>query len=321
VNLEILVRWSILPPLLLLAYYYWRVPTAPSILRLLMFFSIGAVSGFVSLILGLLFENAANSILDWQGMQQSLLGIALRQLIAVGPIEEACKLAAVLIPSSFLKRHHQLRPSTVFLCAIAVALGFTAQENWNYFYHGTEDILPRLIGTPVHAVFVAPWAYALATSMFINIPRKNHKKIIFKAWLTSVIFHALVNVLSSASQFRPPLRFLSYGFFPFLLWMYWRLEQLLRQVQGKHLIIVISGWTRTQRNWRRGLVLFALMFGGNAIFGLFLLARSLSPLTLAQFIYTDIVWISLRRLLINIFYAVLAWTIYWYLRRLARVGS
>ncbi|NJL11123.1 MAG: PrsW family intramembrane metalloprotease, partial [Calothrix sp. SM1_7_51] len=64
-NFELLVPWAVSPPLLFLAYYYWRVSNAPSILRLLMFFIIGAISGFISLGLGLLFEHVANLVVDW----------------------------------------------------------------------------------------------------------------------------------------------------------------------------------------------------------------------------------------------------------------
>lgn len=320
-SFELLIPWSVSPPLLLIGYYYWRVKNPPSMLRLLMFFIIGAISGFISLGLGLLFEYAANLVFDWQNLQRSLFGVALRQLIAVGPIEEGCKLAAVVIPTLYLKRYHYIRSSTILLCAIAVGLGFTAQENWVYFHNGIEAVLPRLIGTPVHAMFAAPWGYALAVSLFSSLPSKRKKTIVFQGWLNSVISHALVNVLSSAWRFSPPVRFLSYGLFPFLVLMFWRLEQLLRKSQGKNPIILISGFTRAERNWRRGLVAFALILGGNAIFGIFLLSRSLSPLSHAQIIYTDILWLSLRRIVINIFYALIACGIYWYLRRSTRVGN
>jgi len=67
--------------------------------------------------------------------------------------------------------------------------------------------------------------------------------------------------------------FLSYGLFPFLLWMFWRMEGLLQRVQRKSPIILISGFTPIHRYWQMGLALFALILGGNAIFGFFLLAR------------------------------------------------
>ncbi|BAY08354.1 PrsW family glutamic-type intramembrane protease [Calothrix sp. NIES-2098] len=305
----LLLLWAVIPPLLLLVYYYYRVLTAPSLFRLLLLFICGAISGFIALSLEVAFETVANWFVNWQQIKYSLFGIALRQLVEIGPIEEGCKLVTVIVSTYYLQSRYRLRPSTVFLFTIAVALGFTAQENWIYLYYNTASILDRSIGTPVHAIFSAPWGYALG--MRLN----QNRNLLFKAWLNSVVCHALVNVLSSAWRYSPPLSFLSYGLFPFLLWMFWRMEQLLRRVEGKPPITVISGYTLQQRYWQRGLVVFALMLGGNAIFGLFLLARNLSPLSWQQLFYHRVLWFILSRFLFNLNFAVIAWLIYRYLRR------
>ncbi len=309
---------AVIPPLLLLAYYYCRVPTAPSLLRLLLFFIIGVISGFVALSLEWVFETVANSIVDWRQMNKSLPGVALRQLVEVGSIEEGCKLAAVVAPTCYFQRRYGLRPSTVFLFTIAVALGFTAQENWIYLYNGTASILERSIGTPVHAMFSAPWGYALGIYIGSYVRLSRYREILPNAWLNSVICHALVNVLSSAWRYPAPINFLSYGLFPFLLWMFWRLEQLLRKVQSKPPITLISGYTPKHRNWQRGLVLFALMVGGNAIFGLFLMGRSLDPFSPSQILHPDVFWFISSRLLLNLIFGLVAWLIYRYLRHSAR---
>jgi RsiW-degrading membrane proteinase PrsW (M82 family) len=304
----LLLLSAVIPPLLLLFYYYYRILTAPSLFRLLLLFVCGAISGFVALSLEIGFETVVN----WRQFNYSLPGIALRQLVEIGPIEESCKLITVLIPTYYLQRRYQLRPSTVYLFTIAVALGFTAQENWIYLYYNTASILDRSIGTPVHAMFSAPWGYALAM-------RLNHSRnLLFRAWLNSVVCHALVNVLSSAWRYSPPVRFLSYGLFPFLLWMFWRMEQLLRKVEGKRPITLISAYTLQQRYWQKGLVVFALMLGGNAIFGLFLLARDLIPLNWQQLFVPKVMWFILSRFLINLNFAVIACLIYLSLRRSAR---
>ncbi|MBN4001002.1 PrsW family intramembrane metalloprotease [Nostoc sp. LPT] len=313
-----LVLWAAIPPLLLLAYYYYRVPFAPPLLKLLMFFIIGAISGFLALRLEWNFEIVANSFVDWHQIKQSLLGTALRQLVEIGPIEEGCKLAAVVVPTYYLRRKYRLLHSTVFLFTIAVALGFTAEENWIYLFHGTASIFERTIGTPVHAMFSAPWGYALGIYISSKNRLNRDNKFIFRAWLNSVICHALVNILSSAWGYSLPLRFLSYGLFPFLLWMFWRLEQLLRKVQGKPVITMISGRTPQRRYWQRSLVLFALVLGGNAIFGLFLLVRTVSPLSPSKLFDTDILSFIVSRFLLNLFFGVLAWGIYHYLRHSAR---
>ncbi|MEH2352280.1 PrsW family intramembrane metalloprotease [Nostoc sp.] len=313
-----LVLWAVIPPLLLLGYYYCRVPFAPPLLKLLMFFIIGAISGILALSLEWVFETVANYFVDWQQFKRWLPGIALRQLVEVGTIEEGCKLAAVVVPTYYLQRKYRLLHSTVFLFTIAVALGFTAEENWIYFFHGTASVFERTIGTPVHAMFSAPWGYALGTYISSKNRLNRDKKFIFRAWLNSVICHALVNVLSSAWGYSLPLRFLSYGLFPFLLWMFWRLEQLLRKVQGKPVITLISDRTIQRRYWQRSLVLFALVLGGNAIFGLFLLVRKISPLSPSKLFDTYILWFIFSRFLLNLFFGVLAWGIYRYLRHSAR---
>jgi RsiW-degrading membrane proteinase PrsW (M82 family) len=313
-----LLLWAATPPLLLLGYYYCRVPFAPPLLKLLMFFIIGAISGLLALRLEWVFETVANSFVDWQKIKRWLPGVALRQLVEIGPIEEGCKLAAVLVPTYYLQRKYRLLRSSIFLFTIAVALGFTAEENWIYFFHGTASVFERTIGTPVHATFSAPWGYALGIYISSNTRLNQDRRFIFRAWLNSVICHALVNVLSSAWGYSLPLRFLSYGLFPFLLWMFWRLEQLLRKVQGKPIITLISDPTAQRRYWQRSLVLFALVLGGNAIFGLFLLARKISPLSPSKLFDTYILWFILSCFLVNLFFGVLAWGIYRYLRHSAR---
>ncbi|MHC5720158.1 MAG: PrsW family glutamic-type intramembrane protease, partial [Nostoc sp.] len=137
----------------------------------------------------------------------------------------------------------------------------------------TASIFDRTIGTPVHAMFSAPWGYALGIYICWHTRLNRERNFIFRAWVNSVICHALVNVLSSAWRYSLPLHFLSYGIFPFLLWKFWRLEQLLRKVEGKPAIILILDRTSQRRYWQRSLVLFALVLGGNAIFGLFLLVK------------------------------------------------
>ncbi len=310
--------WAAIPPLLLLGYYCWRVQFTPSLLWLLLIFIFGAISGFAALKLEFLFEDVANSVVNWRWLQYSLFGVALRQLVEIGPIEEGCKFVAVIIPICYLQRKYQLRASSVFIFTIAVALGFTAQENWIYLFYGTASILNRVIGTPVHAMFSAPWGYALGIYISSRMRLHQYKKSIPKAWINSVICHSLANVLSNAGGYSAPISFLSYVLFPFLLWMFWRLEQLLRRVEGKRPIVLIYGHTPQHRYWQRGLVLFALMLGGNAIFGLFLLVRDLSPLSLSQLFYPNVLWFILSRFSLNFLFGAIAWVIYRYLRYSAR---
>lgn len=96
--------------------------------------------------------------------------------------------------------------------------------------------------------------------------------------------------------------------------MFWRLEGLLRRVQDLSPIILISGLTPIHRYWQLGLVLFALMLGGNALFGFFLLARNVSALSFSQLFYPDVLWFIFSRGVVNLIPGLLAWGIYRYLR-------
>ncbi|NMG10893.1 PrsW family intramembrane metalloprotease [Brasilonema sp. UFV-L1] len=303
--------WAIIPPLLLLVYYCNRISSIPSLMRLLFFFVLGAISGFLALALESVFETVANSVVDWQRIERIFPGAVVRQLIEVGPIEEGCKLVAVVVPTYFFQRRYRFRPTSIFLFSIAVSLGFTAEENWIYLFHGTASIFERIISTPVHAMFSAPWGYALA------IPNRRWQ-LVHRGWLNAVICHALVNILSISGRYSIPLSLLSYGLFPFLLWMFWRLEQLLRRLQGKLPIILISGHTPKERFQQRILVLLVLLLGGNALFGLFLLVKSLSFLNLFELFYPDVMSFILSRLLLNTSFGLVAWAIYSSLRRSAR---
>jgi hypothetical protein len=139
-----------------------------------------------------------------------------------------------------------------------------------------------------------------------------------RAWLNAVICHALVNVLSISGRYSIPLRLLSYGLFPFLVWMFWRLEQLVRKLQGKQAIALISSRTPQQRFRQQALVLLTLMLAGNALFGLFVLAKSLSFLNPSQLLYPDVISFTLSRLLLYLSLGLLAWVIYRSLRRSAQ---
>ena len=300
--------WAVIPPLLLLAYYYRRVLAQPPLLHLLVCFGVGAVLGLIALGLEFGFEYLANRLVNWDRITRSLAGIALRQVIEIGAIEEGCKLGGMVLFQKSVglissRRRHARHPIKIFLFSIAIALGFTAQENWLYLSNGMATVSDRLIGTPVHAMFSAPWGYALA---------RNRK--LGRGWVNAVICHALVNVFSAAGRYSPPLSFLTYGLFPFLLWMFWRLEKLLRRVQRQPPLILISGSRSIHRCWQIGLVLFALMLGGNSLLGFFLLARILSPLSPSQLFYPDVLWFIFNRFVLNLIPALLAWGIYRYLR-------
>lgn len=313
------------PPLLGLAFYTYPVRGAPSIARLLWLFGLGMIAGGVSLSLAWGFEQVAEYFFNWQRLTRSLPGAALRQLLEVAPIEEGCKFLTVLLATRRLRQSHRLvplPPSIVFLSAIAVAMGFTAEENLVYLFNGTALIFDRVFGTPVHALFAAPWGYALALSLDSSADLSSERTSrLFRAWLDGVVCHALVNLLGLTWNYPLPLRLLNNGQFPFLLWLFWRTDRRWRRSQGLTPPRLISGSTVPQRYWQRGLALLSLMLGGYALFGCFLLGRSFSQLSPTQ------VWQAppefwqfvASRLLPDLMLAAIATGIYRYLRHCDRL--
>jgi len=308
-----------MPTLVFLVIYYNRTPTAPPLFNTLLSFIVGGISGFVALGLEYMVEFISPWAKYWNQIQHLFLGSALRQLVEIAPIEEGCKFIAVLTLLWYLQLSYKLRATTAFFFAIAVSLGFTAQENWLYLYHGESSILERIISTPVHAIFSAPWGYALGIYVPSEIKLKQNKQLVAWAWLNSVFFHGLVNILARSWSYYPSLLYLlSYSLFPLLLWMFWRLEQFFRKIQEKPPIKLISAKTSQSLYWQRSLILLSLILGGNAIFGLLILSKKLDNLQFRQFLKPDVFWYVISVGCLNIVSAVLAWSIYRYLRSLVR---
>jgi RsiW-degrading membrane proteinase PrsW (M82 family) len=319
---------AVIPALLLLAFYCWRLNCSflPPLSRLFLIFSfflLGIISGLFALGLQLIFESLIGKISNWQRFTRTLLGASIRQLFAIAPIEEGCKLAVTFLPVYYLQTRYFWGSQAIFLCAIAVCLGFSAQENVNYIFHDSELLFDRIIGTAFHLLFSTPWVYVLSKyfllkNIIINSSRHNYRKDLFFAGLNSVICHAVVNLLSTAGEYQRNLQFLSYGLFPFLLWIFWRLEQYLNLVKNKPKTQLISGITPQHRYWQRGLVLFILMLGGNAIFGMFVLVKIVSPLLSRNIFDAEILWFILSRTFVNLIFGILAGGIYFYLRNSAK---
>lgn len=307
-----LLLWAVVPPLLLLLFYHYRVSPAPSLLRLFWFFLFGFISGLFADFCGWIFANVTGAIANGQQVQSSFPGEIFRQLILVTPIEEGCKLAAVIIPIQFLQIQCRFCISNIFLFTIATALGFTAQENLVYLFYDTTSVLERLILTPVQAILSAPWGYALGISICLRIRSHRYTQSVIAAWLMAVVYHTLVNVLSASRGI------FGYALFPLLLWLFWQMEQLLRRIQGKYPINIISGYTAKERYWQIGLMVLAFFLGGNAIFGFFMLAKTLSPLGMGQIFSASFFLPTLSQLLINLLLGVLGWGIFRYLRDLQR---
>ncbi|WP_088240116.1 PrsW family glutamic-type intramembrane protease [Calothrix rhizosoleniae] len=309
-----LMLWAVIPPVLLLLVYHYRVTTAPSLLQLFLFFLFGFIAGSFADFFGQVFDNVAGVIVNEKQIQPSFPGEIFRQLLQVAPIAEGCKLAAVVIPLQLLQIQSRLCISSIFLFAIATGLGFTAQENLIYLFSGTVSALERLLFTPVQAILSAPWGYALGMSICLNIRSHRYTQSVTVAWLMAVAYHALVNVLSAPGS----RGIFDYALFPLLLWLFWQMEQLLRRVQTKYPINIISGNTTEERYWQIALMVLAFFLGGNAIFGLFNLAKTLRPLGMEKAFSAGFLLPTLSQVLVNLLLGVLGWGIFRYLRDLPR---
>jgi RsiW-degrading membrane proteinase PrsW (M82 family) len=307
-----LLLWAVVPPALLVLWYYYRVATAPSLSRLFGFFLFGLISGLFADFLRLIVANITGLAIQGQQNQSSLPGEIFRQLILVAPIAEGCKLAGVLIPLQLLYLQSRFCISSIFLFTIAAASGFTAQENLVYLLANPLSTGERLILTPVQAIFSAPWGYALGVSICLQIRSHRYTQSINNAWLMAVFYHATVNVLSVSRGI------FDYFLFPLLLWLFWQMEQLLRRVQGKHPINMISGDTAEERYWQMALMALAFFLGGNSIFGLLMLAINMSPGGVGQIFAASFLLPTESLLLINLLLGVLGWRIFRYLRDLPK---
>lgn len=305
-----LLLWAVLPPLLLLFFYHYRLATAPSLLRLFLFVLFGLISGSFADFFTQVSDNVTGVIVNGQRIAPSFPGEIFRQLLLVAPIAEGCKLAAIIIPLQVLQIQSRFCISSIFLFTIATALGFTIQENLIYLFSGTVSAVERLFFTPVQAILSAPWGYALGVSICFKIRSHRYTQSIAVAWLIAVVYHALVNVLSVSGS----LGIFEYGLFPLLLWLFWQTEQLLRRVQAKYPINIISGYTPQERYWQIALIILTFFLGGNAIFGLFNLAKTLNSLGVEKVFSAGLFFPTMSQLLVYLLLGVLGWGIFRYLR-------
>ena len=118
-------------------------------------FALGCLSTIPAAILEGIF------LADFELEEGTLLGTTAAMLLVVGPIEEACKFAAVR-----LKPYRSLyfdEPIDGLVYAAAASLGFASLENLVYvaLFGPTVMILRAPLSTLAHLVFGSIWGYAL----------------------------------------------------------------------------------------------------------------------------------------------------------------
>lgn len=270
-----------------------------------------------------LLEQQLSTVSGWQSTQQTLWGQVLRQFLMIAPIEEGCKLLAVMIPLwGFQQRWGLVRASSakLLLAMLSVALGFTAQESILAVISGRATIIDRTLGTPVHGLFSATCGWAIAQRFqAASAPSDRAAHPLWNGWLTSVTYHGFSNSLATIVRLTNWIGGI-YILFGGWLWLGWRLDQLISRSHGHAPRNLIPGTTQGQRWQRRGLVLLVLILGSVAISGL----RDFGNVMINLWGFPDFAFIDFMRvgglgklLLRSMFLGAIAILIFRYLYRTA----
>lgn len=318
--------WSVAPALILLAYYYRRLSRRLVLLQTFGFFCLGILSGVVALAVGWRIETTLIEFGNWETLTLTFVGVVIRQFLVVAPVEELCKFLAFIIPIYLFRWRFGNHKPEIFLFAIALCLGFTAHENWVFLSNDNATPFDRIISTPVHAMFAAPWIYIITKNLtnlanlanLTNLTNLTNKYQLLSAWLNCVACHALINIFANAGAFTIPIRYLSYCLFPCLLYLFWRMERLLKLAEVRKIKYLLKYFPIPHRYWRLGLILFALSLGGNALLGIFITIRTIIPLPIVKIWEFSTITLLTGRILYNITFGLIAWGIYYYLQKTAR---
>jgi RsiW-degrading membrane proteinase PrsW (M82 family) len=285
------VVWGLVPPLAVLLLYYRRVRAAPSLSGLICLFGVGILAGFAALGLewlvlitiksvvaaGLLLPTGPRWLTDgWLDDRGStaFVGLMLRQIGVIAPIEEGCKLAGVVLPLMLvIRRYRRLpaQPSTVLLATFAVAMGFAAQESSLAIWHNPSVIVNRTLGTPMHAIFSAPWGLTLGFALCRIIPTASGDdriarpyKLTMQAWMTACLIHAGSNCWIYLTQ-AARMSWLVYPLFAWWLWLWWQTEGMLARSQGEPIPQLITATQRGGQIQEYVMAIAALGLGAAAI--------------------------------------------------------
>jgi protease PrsW len=130
---------------------------------------------------------------------ESLVAIALSNMLVVGPIEE---LGKYLVVKRWAVRHAAFdEPLDGIVYAAAAALGFAALENFFYLLdNGAWLILIRgPLSTLNHLLFSALWGYALGMASVQTDPHEA-SKLVRNGLIMAALGHGFSNTLLLASQ-------------------------------------------------------------------------------------------------------------------------
>ena len=182
--------FGLAPCVVLLAYYLWQVRSAPEPWP-----GVVACVGAGALACGLsigLFQ-----VTGTLGLSEPVFA-----LLVVGPIEEALKLAAVLIALQGTLRFTRQSSGLVYM--VAGAMGFAAVENVAYVsqYGIGVGLLRTVTAVPAHALHSALMGLALGRIRAEDTPRGAWRLLAF-SWLLAALAHGIYDAgLSAPASLR-----------------------------------------------------------------------------------------------------------------------
>jgi hypothetical protein len=221
---------------------------------------------------------------------QSMIGMMFYQIGVQAPIEEGCKLLAVVLPMMWvIWRYERIpaQPSTVVLATIAVSAGFAAQKSLMPLWTGRWLIVNHLVSTMMQVWCSLPWGLAIGFGIARLLRHQDYaKKLVLHGWVAACICHASWNCIWLLSEQPGQLNLIApwlkisphhllYGLFAWGLWLWWQTEGMLARSQNEPVRHLINGTTLKARLQEQGLVLMAVCMGSVGLTSLFDFGRSL----------------------------------------------
>ncbi|MGQ0506802.1 MAG: PrsW family glutamic-type intramembrane protease [Myxococcaceae bacterium] len=150
-----------------LAYFKWKYPARAVSWRLEL---LGVASGAVSValaFLGFKLLSRAGLTVTWNEITTGQLPRAAQLSAVIGLVEEGAKLLPAAISALVMKRFNRRIDGLLF--ATCAGIGFATAEGmtlWVAGELGAEEQLPRAAAAGLtHALFAAPWGYALVAGV------------------------------------------------------------------------------------------------------------------------------------------------------------
>jgi RsiW-degrading membrane proteinase PrsW (M82 family) len=282
--------WGLVPPLALLLIYQQRVKAAPPLKGLLCLFGCGMVAACLAIGLSWVVDWMIQPLPDLRLWHQSMVGMMFYQIGILAPIEEGCKLLAVVLPMMWvIWRYERIpaQPSTVLLATIAVAAGFAAQKSLIALWTGRWLVVNHLVSSLMQIWCSLPWGLAIGFGIARLLRHQDYaKKLVLHGWLAACICHASWNCIWLLSEQPGELNLIApwvkiaphhllYGLFAWGLWLWWQTEGMLARSQNEPAYHLITGTTLRMRLQGYGVILIAICMGSIAVTSLFNFGRSL----------------------------------------------